>query len=147
MKKFLYGLALSFFLVSIALGQVIYDRTDKVKIAWSSPDFKGCDAQPLAPIDCLLYWDVQLIRNNGEIFNFQAPPGALSFEMVRPKSGVYVVRVRAVAKSCCDGITPCYMAWAESTDPLYSTLEDGVTPGAWEIRFKPSAPTGPIIIY
>jgi len=26
-------------------------------------------------------------------------------------------------------------------------LEDGITPGQFKVRFKPSGPTGPIIIY
>ena len=147
MKKFLYGLVLSFFLVSIVLGQTIYDYTDKFSVSWTPAPITDCSENTVQPKDALIYWEVIMVRGvTGEEFRYTALPDAVLLEMPKPKSGVYTIKVRAVSLTCCDGTSPCNGGWAVSTDPMYSLLKGG-TPGSWKIRFKPSGPTGPIIIY
>jgi len=51
MKKFLYGLVLSFFLVSIVLGQTIYNYTDKFSVSWTPAPITDCSGNTVQPKD------------------------------------------------------------------------------------------------
>jgi len=139
MKNFLFGLILSFFLVSIVLGQVIYDKGSFVHFTWSeiTTDIQG---NPVTEVSC----EFKLVRDvTGETFGPYLTNGT-ELTISRPKSGVFVIWGRSLRYV--DGV-PIYSEWMNSLMPEYTRLEDGITPGQFKVRFKPSGPTGPIIIY
>lgn len=149
-RKIIFGVFLSLFLFSSVFCQVIYDKTTSIKIEWKPGDTKICDGTPADPAT-IITWEVWLVRDvTLEVFkyNFQSQLGqsVINVEIPIPKSGVYLIKVRGVMPTCCDGTTPCNGGWADSTNPVYSNLADG-TPGSWKIRRKPLGPVGPIIIY
>jgi hypothetical protein len=102
-----------------------YQSPSKVTIYWTQDD----------PLE-ITYYEVQLMRN--DINNTIYAKGTTSeqqLQIVKPKSGKYIVMVRAV--KVIDSV-PTYSDWALSTDDT-ALLKDG-TLGKWKIYWKPSTP-------
>lgn len=113
-----------------AFSQVIYNAPATVR--WDASESPGVDR-----------YMVTIIRDvTRERWNYGTD--GLRLTLPRPKSGVYVVEVRA-GRVGSDGV----LRWSEpcmSLNPACAKLRDG-NPGAWKVRWKVSAPLGPLIIY
>ena len=112
---------------------VIYTQsTNTVKFAWD------------ASIGGVVHhYEIVLIR---EGTNLQyGPYGTIntSISILKPKSGSYEAKVRA---AWIDGKGNMnYTSWCSSMDQMCAKLKDG-TSGQWKVKWKLSAPIGPIII-
>ena len=90
------------------------------------------------------HYEVVLIR---EGTNLQYGPYGTTntfISILKPKSGSYEAKVRA---AWVDGAGIMqYTAWCSSIDQICAKLSDGVTSDQWKVKWKLSAPIGPIIL-
>lgn len=112
-----------------AFSQVIYNAPATVR--WDASESPDVDR-----------YMVTVIRDGtGEKWHYGTE--GLQLTLPRPKSGVYVLEV------CAGRVSDGVLEWSEpcsSIDASCAKLKDGVTPGAWKVRWKVSAPSGPLII-
>ena len=130
-KQFLLILLATLILgASVAFSQVLYDAP--AKVAWDPSATPGVDR----------YMVTMRRDKTNEEWNYGT--GNLYLQLPRPKSGVYTLEVRA-GKVGDDQV----LRWSDPCSSLSLTcakLKDG-TPGIWKIRWKVSAPTGPLVVY
>ena len=131
----------------LANAQVVYTRTNSATLSWDAVAV-DVDGNPVV-ID---HYELKLIRDVSlNEYNYGTSNTSLS--ILRPRSGVYEVKVRAVKKASDGTMIPG--EWCSSLNASCSNLSidskakppvlvEG--PGAWKVYFKVYAPVGPFII-
>ena len=108
-----------------------YISPSRVTIIWSH-------GNPIA----VSYYEIKIIRDDPSQTTYAiGTTTETQMEITKPRSGKYVVMVRAVKVE--NGV-PAYSDWGSSVDNT-AKLKDG-TLGKWKVYWKPSGPVGPFII-
>lgn len=129
MLRHLSKLILMVFLLALPVfvnADVLYVVGSSVRLAWDDPQTD------------IEYYEVILIRDGTGVVYGPYYTALRNIEIRRPKSGIYVVRVRGWRNGL-------YSEWHSSTDGN-AMLRTGVN-GRWKAFFKLLGPIGPIIIY
>ena len=131
-KLIIILLSLFLLLPISSYSQTIVDRRTNATFSWDAVtvDING-NPVIIDHYELKLIRDVTLTEYNYATLNTQ-------ITVPKPKSGIYVVKVRAAKLTGPD--TYVYSDWCGSITLC-------AYPSPWKVRFKPSAPTGPIIIY
>lgn len=132
---------------------VIYIRTTSVRV---SVDHNGLDGNGQPMTRSHIEW--RLIREDGQIFDYVSPWAVptTTVTIQRPRSGTYEVRAR-VCGTTVGGQFMCseYSSSLDASKAVLTADSKSIPPvppemagksGTWKVRFKPSAPLGPIII-
>ena len=124
-KVLIYILFLLCCFVLIAHAAILYQAVGTVTLAWDDNQ-TGIN-----------HYEVVLIRDGTGVTYGPYITTTKTIIVPKPKSGVYEVRVRGVRQGE-------YSTWHSSLDNN-AMLKTGIN-GSWKVSFKPSGPTGPIII-
>lgn len=134
MKKFvkycLLVLAFLFILYGSAFAQTIVDRLTSATFSWS-PVLTDTAGNPVI-ID---HYELRLIRDIS-LEEYTYGTANTYITILKPRSGVFTAQIRAAKKIGEDQYV--YSEWCTSLMPCAINYP-------WKVRFKPSAPLGPII--
>lgn len=144
-----------FLTAGLGWGQTIYSSTAPKTFAWDAPPWEtnfgeNCLHQPVP--GRYLEYELQFVRDGtGDVYSYATRD--LTMKVRPPRSGVYSVRVRTKlmnsdgtrTRLCPDEVEEIPASpWCEANSPCGQIVPG--TNGPWKIRYRPSAPLGPIIL-